>query len=519
MLEDMLMNFDPRKVLKDLEERGFEYTWSTYSQEIPRSGPINLPVKKDKCAHMVMETLMKIREAFLELGFEEIINPMIIDESEVYKQYGPEAPVILDRIFYLAGLPRPDIGLDAKTEEKIRKVIGKEKISKLKRILREYRERKIDADELIETLKKKLEIGDSGTMEILKIFNKFFKLSPEPTTQTLRSHMTGAWFSTIRDILEYRNPPLYLFSIDWVFRREQRIDKKHLRYYHSASVVVVDYELNEQYAFELTKRILNKIQEKLNISFKELKTIKRKDTARYYAKDKEWEVYVKFGKEFYEIGTFGFYNPISLARYEIPYFVYNFGMGLERIIQIITGEQDIRKVVFPYKYMEPNDNFIVENISVTKEPRTAWGEKLYETLISQVENYKDKVGPFKEIVYEDEALRIYFLEPDEKKKFLGPAAFNKVYLKDKALISTTQTIEGGTYIGRYIDLILKSIVREIEEGKTGLFKIRWVYGPSDINLAIPRKVLKLLKRTDIKGPVFLDIYVEKKDGGRGVKNE
>jgi O-phosphoseryl-tRNA synthetase len=37
--------------------------------------------------------------------FRETINPVFIEEEHVYRQFGPEAPAVLDRCFYLAGLP------------------------------------------------------------------------------------------------------------------------------------------------------------------------------------------------------------------------------------------------------------------------------------------------------------------------------------------------------------------------------------------------------------------------------
>ena len=43
------------------------------------------------------------------MGFDEAENPIIVDEQEVYRQFGPEAMAVLDRVFYLGGLPRPNV--------------------------------------------------------------------------------------------------------------------------------------------------------------------------------------------------------------------------------------------------------------------------------------------------------------------------------------------------------------------------------------------------------------------------
>jgi len=131
--------------------------------------------------------------------------------------------------------------------------------------------------------------------------------------------------------------------------------------------------------------------------------------------------------------------------------------------------------------------------------------------VQLVEKYKDKIGPFKELVYQDDKVKIYFMEPDENKKFVGKATFNRVYVKDGNIISSLENIK-GVYLGRYIDLIMKKIIAEIEGGRRGLFKIRWIDGLSDINLQIPEKLLKFMnennKRIRVGGPVFLDVYVE-----------
>ena len=68
---------------------------------------------------MLYDTLAQLRQAYLNLGFNEAVNPVFIEEDHIYKQFGPEAPAVLDRCFYTAGLPRPDI------------VIGMDKIEKI----------------------------------------------------------------------------------------------------------------------------------------------------------------------------------------------------------------------------------------------------------------------------------------------------------------------------------------------------------------------------------------------------
>ena len=59
--------------------------------------------------HPVFATIQRLREAYLMMGFAEAENPIIIEEQEVRRQFGPEAGAVLDRVFYLGGLPRPNV--------------------------------------------------------------------------------------------------------------------------------------------------------------------------------------------------------------------------------------------------------------------------------------------------------------------------------------------------------------------------------------------------------------------------
>ena len=48
-----------------------------------------------------------------------------MEEQEVYRQFGPEAMAVLDRVFYLGGLPRPNVGIGKEQIEKIGSIIGR----------------------------------------------------------------------------------------------------------------------------------------------------------------------------------------------------------------------------------------------------------------------------------------------------------------------------------------------------------------------------------------------------------
>ncbi|GAI24153.1 unnamed protein product, partial [marine sediment metagenome] len=83
--------------------------------------------------------IQQSREILLNLGFDEVENPTILPDYDVSKQYGPEARIILDRVFYLAELPRPEIGLSAQKIAQIKEIAGEIETEKLRSILRRYK--------------------------------------------------------------------------------------------------------------------------------------------------------------------------------------------------------------------------------------------------------------------------------------------------------------------------------------------------------------------------------------------
>ena len=184
-----MTKFNIQEILRKAEE-DYERAWvETVKMLKGKKGEFKL--KKTGKTHPVLDFIQKARKVLVELGFEEMILPTMVREEEVYKEYGPEAAVILDRVFYLAVLPRADIGLSKKKIEEIRKIIpGFTKTEELKNILREYKIGEINADDLIELLFLRLGISEEqATKMIDSVFTEFKGLEPKPTDQTLRSHI------------------------------------------------------------------------------------------------------------------------------------------------------------------------------------------------------------------------------------------------------------------------------------------------------------------------------------------
>ena len=115
------MPFDVDKIKREAKSN-YEKAWLETKNLLKLKGNyFNLQSKGR--AHPVDDFISDARKKMISLGFEELILPMFVEEEEIYKQYGPEAALILDRLFYLAGLPRPDIGI---SKEKILVITAKD---------------------------------------------------------------------------------------------------------------------------------------------------------------------------------------------------------------------------------------------------------------------------------------------------------------------------------------------------------------------------------------------------------
>jgi len=166
---------DKKEIIR-LAKKDFEKAWVEtartlkkphHDEEYPR-----LYLKTGK-SHMLYDTIWELRQAYLRLGFDEVINPVFIDEDQIYKQFGPEAPAVLDRCFYLAGLPRPDIGLGLEKIEKIENLgvaLDEDKILGLKDVFRSYKKGDTSGDDLVLELTSTLDVDDGSALRVLEGF-------------------------------------------------------------------------------------------------------------------------------------------------------------------------------------------------------------------------------------------------------------------------------------------------------------------------------------------------------------
>jgi len=526
----------PSDILKRVEEEGFEKVWKESSNLIPKPRKrIDLLTGSHGSPHPIYELVQKLRHRFLSLGFDEVFNQVIVEEKEIYRQYGPEAPIILDRCYYLAALPRPDIGLSKAKCEKIERFgvkLTSSKISALKTVFREYKKGRIEADDLIERISEVLDVPDDLATRITsQVFPEFSTLKPEPSKLTLRSHMTSAWFLTLQALQHKMELPLKLFSVDVRFRREQREDPTHLRVHHSASCVVMNDELDVEEGERITRTLLEPL------GFRGFRFVKKKVTSKYYAPGMEYEgfVYNPSSKEWIEVVDYGIYSPIALARYGLEHPVLNVGLGVERLAMVLYNESDVRRLVYPqfYKELVLTDQEIAGSIRFEAEPVTKEGKEIKEKIISEALKRRDASGPCEFLIYEGEILgrkvKIYIYENERGATLLGAAAENHIFvyngniigaplkgMEDAEMIKEAREKGVCTNI-RYIDGVASLAAAKIEEAvRKGLntvdIRVRMARRLSDINLEVSEVARRFItnrkRRISVTGPIFLGIRAE-----------
>ncbi len=524
------MKFDTRKI-KEEAKKDYETAWLETAGLIEKDGQLFSLKGKGK-PNELQELIAKTRHALLQLGFTEVTVPMIIDKKEVFAQFGPEAPVILDRLFFLAGLDRPDIGISQKKLQDIRKVVPKfYRAKELQGIFRRYKGGAISADDLLEVLVKELGLKEEQASGILSLFPEFRKLEPVPTDLTLRSHTTAGWFLVLREMLKREPLPLQLFSIGQKFRREQRLDPTHLYESWTASVVIAAEEVSLEDGERVTREILSRL------GFGHVKFSIKAATSKYYAPRTEFEVFVEHPKtgEFMEIGDAGFYSPVALSNYGIAYPVFNLGIGLERLLMIETGETDIRALVFPYFYKtaEFSDAELVGMLKLEREPESDVGKEIATAIVRVAEEHANEPSPCEFVAFEGELsgrrVRVSVVEPESGTKLIGPAGFNEVFVYDGNIIGLppsgwerdkflSEVRNKGVSTGiRYIDAFAALAAHEIEQAtkekkRVVKVRVRNVKLSSDINLTLDgvaqRYITSNKKRIDIRGPVFTTVAAE-----------
>jgi O-phosphoseryl-tRNA synthetase len=488
--------------------------------------------------HPVFDTVHRLREAYLRLGFDEALNPLIVDEREVHRQFGYEALAVLDRCFYLAGLPRPNVGISEERGLQIRELLGVDDagVDVIRQILHGYKKGEVEGDDLVSEISHRLGVSDSAVALMLeRVFPEFKELRPVASRRTLRSHMTSGWFITLAALWEHSPLPIRLFSVDRCFRREQQEDAARLMSYHSASCVLMDEDVSVDDGMAVAEGLL------LQFGFEDFRFMPDDKRSKYYIPGTQIEVFAyhpllvgsntSYSDGWVEVATFGIYSPTALAEYDIPYPVMNLGLGVERLAMILHQATDVRALSYPqFLQYQPewhiSDHQLAKMIGVRCEPATKTGLLIQQAIIQVCEEHGGEPSPCEFTAWQGvlfgRDVTVKVVEPEENTRLCGPAAMNAlvVYQGDILGVSpvkSSEAFEKGVHANlRYIDAFAARAAWEVERAlcngeREMSYRVRIVKTPAEINLyidpAAQRYITSHKKKIDVRGPVFTTVQM------------
>ncbi len=544
------MRFNPEEWKRKSHEN-FEEAWHEGPSVItPPGHAATYPCLSFKRAqaHPIFATINRLRETYLSLGFDEAENPVIIEEKDIYRQFGPEAMAVLDRVFYLGGLPRPNVGIARKQLDEINEILmshrsplahgdampaaqahhhehyqamTKETEEHLRETLHAYKKSEIDGDELTFELSKVLGVDDALVVHILDaVFPEFRALVPESSRSTLRSHMTSGWFMTLGAIWEKTALPIRLFSVDRCFRREQAEGPTRLMTYHSASCIIAGEDVTIEDGKAVSEALLSAF------GYTDFRFQPDEKRSKYYMPDSQTEVYARHPVHgWVEVATFGMYSPSALAEYGIGVPVMNLGLGVERLAMIAYNANDVRQLCFPQFFPKTiTDREIARAVHVREEPVSPEGKQLAAAIVRIATANGAAAGPCSFDAWEGTlggvSVKVAVEEPESNAKLCGPACSNEIFVHDGSILGVPdvekwkQVRTEGVATGiSYLSAVAALAAARIEEaarcGKSTKVQVKMGKLPSDINLKIEDFAMRAItdnnKKVDVRGPVFLSV--------------
>jgi phenylalanyl-tRNA synthetase alpha chain len=259
--------------------------------DVTAPGPVVYPGK----IHPVQQIIQQVKEIFLEMGFTEIRGDMV--ETAFWNfdaLFQPQDHPARDMVdtFYLSN---PKQG---KLPEK----------------------RLVDA--VAKTHENGWKTGSRGW--------QYNWSADEARKLVLRTHTTA---TTVRYLTEHKEPPIKVFSVDRVYRNE-KLDYKHLAEFHQIEGIIMDKKVTLRDLMGTLKEFYQKLGlEKVQFW---------PSYFPYTEPSLQSTVFVPELDNWVELCGMGIFRPEVLAPIGIKHPVLAWGGGLERLILLKLGLEDIR---------------------------------------------------------------------------------------------------------------------------------------------------------------------------------
>ena len=258
--------------------------------DVSTFAPTELPAKK----HPLTRIADEVRRIFVQMGFEEIDD-----------EYVQPAFWNMDVLFTPQDHPARDMQDTFYLKNPARIAIDQE-------------------GELLERIKAVHEDGgDTGSL------GWRYKWSKEEAERALlRTHTT---VNTIRYLAKHPDPPVKVFSLSRVFRKEA-IDSTHLPEFVQIEGIVME----ENASFDMLVGILREFYKRMG--FEQI----RVRPGYFPYTEPSMEVEVMWHGKWMELGGAGVFRPEVTAPFGIKYPVLAWGQGFERLAMLRWGLKDIR---------------------------------------------------------------------------------------------------------------------------------------------------------------------------------
>jgi phenylalanyl-tRNA synthetase alpha chain len=277
--------------------------------------------------HPLRKIIEQTRRAFLEMGFAEVVSPMVESAfwnfDALFQPQDHPARDMQDTFYMLHPATAPLPG-----EKGVRTLLseapsgpGRKKSS----------DPFVEAAAVVQNVKQTHENGWTTGSE-----GWGYTWSPERSKQVvLRTHTTAA---TVRALAANPKPPGKFFCVGWTYRNET-ISFKHLPVFHQVDGIIIDEEAN----LASLMGTLQEFYSKMGFG-----RVKFKPAFYPYTEPSvDVVVYMESRGKWLEMGGAGIFRPEVTLPLGCNYPVLAWGLGIERLAMLRFGLSDIRELYRP----------------------------------------------------------------------------------------------------------------------------------------------------------------------------
>jgi O-phosphoseryl-tRNA synthetase len=488
--------------------------------------------------HPVHELIQNLRNLLLNSGFNELENSFFVADTDITKQFKVNPNLMFDKVYYLAESQRPVIALEQNDILQLQSVMPNINIERLVEILNEYKDNKIENYQLFQRLMNELKLNNEQITKILEVIPGLNESNLKLTNITLRSTMASSWFTTLAAIIDKENLPIKIFSTGIWFKRGPKLNELKLSSHYGASLVIMDDKISVSNGKVIAEEILNRL------GFKDLKFKRSAPSQNFNVTTNEIKIFI----DGIDIATCGMFNEEVLNDYDIdiPGLYINF--GLEHMVMVQKGFDDIRELMYPqfYKAWKLDDGQIAEALQFILKPRTELGKTIATELVKICEQNGNVPAPCEFTVFDgkinpdtdlnntalsskinpekngNKRLIVKVFKHDKDSKLCGPAYLNEIRVKDGDIFSVpvndqnAELAEAQHTNIRYLDAFSKLVGSTIEgniektsKDEQNKISIGIIKDMEDINLQLDGGAYRYLKtnnkKIEVRGPMFVNV--------------